>query len=121
MKTSLRSLILLLAVAQMFWSVRSDASIEGPANYKNYVVSSPEPAWWSLARRGMRGKVVCQVKIDPKNGDVTEVHVLKKTMFPAFNAEVVLTCFKWKFKPGTITEATIPFELEVRGFGRQVR
>lgn len=102
-------------------STRSgQASGEIPAELKNVCIYHPEPNWWGLARRGMRGKVVCQLTIDPKTGEVTEVKVLRKTIYAELNAEIVLTAFKWKFKPGTITQAKIPFDLIVSGFVREV-
>jgi len=80
----------------------------------------PEPNWWGLARQRMRGRVVCRLIIDPKTGDVTEVKVLRKSTHALLNAEIVLTAFKWKFRPGTITQTTVTFELEVKGFFREI-
>jgi TonB family protein len=91
-----------------------------PSELKGVCIYHPEPNWWGLARRGVRGKVVCRLTIDPKTGEVTEVKVLRKTVFADYNAAIVLTAFKWKFRPGTITQATVPFELIVKGYVRQV-
>src|SRR4051812_2524563 len=91
-----------------------------PSRFQSVCLFHPEPNWWAMARRGMRGEVKTVMKVDPKTGEVVEVKLLKKTIFPAFNAEVVLTAFKWRFRPHTITEATVPFELEVRGWGREI-
>ena len=91
-----------------------------PSEYKGICIYHPEPNWWGLARQGMHGKVVCRLTIDPKTGDVTEVKVLRKTVYGQFNAAIVLTAFKWKFRPGTITQATVPFELYVKGYFREI-
>jgi TonB family protein len=87
---------------------------------KGICIYHPEPNWWGLARRGMHGRVVCRLTIDPKTGEVTEVKVLRKTVFEAYNAAIVLTAFKWRFRPGTITQTTVPFELITRGFFREI-
>ena len=91
-----------------------------PSELKGVCIYHPEPNWWGLARQGMRGKVVCRLTIDPKTGEVTEVKVLRKTIYGQFNAAIVLTAFKWKFRPGTITQAIVPFELYVKGYFREI-
>jgi hypothetical protein len=68
----------------------------------------------------MHGKVVCRLIIDPKTGEVTEVKVLRKTVFAQYNAAIVLTAFKWRFRPGTITQVTVPFELFLKGYYKEI-
>ena len=113
----LLSVILLIELGPV---LPCQASGELPAELKGVCIYHPEPNWWGLARRGMRGKVVCQMTVDPKTGEVTQVKVLRKTAYAELNAEIVLTAFKWKFRPGTITQAKVPFDLIVSGFVRQV-
>lgn len=96
------------------------AAGETPYRFEDVCIYHPEPAWWALGRGGMHGKVVCQLIIDPKNGEVTEVKVLHKTRFSQLNAACVLTAFKWKFKPHTITQVTVPFELVLRGYAKEI-
>ena len=96
------------------------ADLDIPSELKGICIYHPEPNWWGLARRGMHGKVVCRLTIDPKTGEVTEVKVLRKTVYAQFNAAIVLTAFQWKFRPGTITQATVPFELYVKGYFKEI-
>ena len=87
---------------------------------KAVCIYHPEPNWWGLARQRMRGRVVCQLTIDPKTGDVTEVKVLRKTTDARLNADIVMTAFKWKFRPGTITQTKVTFELMVKGYFKEL-
>jgi TonB family protein len=112
--------ILLLSAIVLIELAAPSYAVDVPSDIRAYTVSTVEPNWWGLARRGMRGRVVAQMTIDPKTGEVTQVQLLRKTVFAELNAEIVLTCFKWKFKPHTITSAKVPFELIVSGFVRQV-
>lgn len=96
------------------------AAGERSYRFEDVCIYHPDPAWWALGRGGMHGKVTCQLIIDAKNGEVTEVKVLHKTRFSQLNAACVLTAFKWKFKPHTITQITVPFELELRGYGKEI-
>jgi TonB family protein len=91
------------------------------AEFKNVCVYHPAPDWWALGRAGMRGKVTCQLKINPNNGEVTEVKVIRKTRFEQLNAKCVLTAFKWRFKPNTVTQMPVTFQLEARGYLKEVR
>jgi TonB family protein len=93
---------------------------EIPSELAGVCIAHPEPAWWSLGRRGMHGKVVCQLKINPKTGIVDEVKVLRRSRFRELDAACVLCSFDWQFKPGTITSAKVPFELILRGYYNQV-
>jgi TonB family protein len=115
----LTAIIVAMQVAILPLSRGQDYPI--PSELKGTCIYHPEPNWWGLARQGVRGKVVCRLTIDPKTGEVTEVKILRKTIYANYNAAIVLTAFKWRFRPGTITTATIPFELIVRGYVRQVR
>jgi TonB family protein len=73
-----------------------------------------------LARRGMHGKVVCQLIVNKNNGEVTEVKVLKRSRFQQLDAACVMAGFNWKFRPGTVSQVTIPFELELRGYAKEI-
>lgn len=112
--------ILLLSAIVLIELAAPSYAVDVPSDVRSYTVSAAEPNWWGLARRGMRGRVVAQMTIDPKTGEVSQVQLLRKTIYAELNAEIVLTCFKWKFKPHTITSAKVPFELIVSGYVRQV-
>ena len=95
-------------------------SADVPVELKNVCIYHPEPNWWGLARQGMHGVGIYKLKINPKNGEVTEVKVLRATRFGKLNAECIMTLFNWKFRPGTITEANVPLGFYTRGFYREI-
>ncbi len=85
-------------------------------DYARYLVSNPEPVIPMVAlRKGWGGHIICILTINPKNGVVDEVKVVKHTGYPKLDAETVMTLFKWRFRPGTITQARISYELGVYG------
>src|SRR4051812_40577106 len=79
-KLTLFALLLLSQVAFVHSShaqgaQRGKVNTEGATDISRYVISNPEPNWWAQARRGMHGKVVCQLIINQKTGEVDEVKV----------------------------------------------
>ena len=115
-------LILLALIIQVGYSLpcRAAGQAGTASDVAKYSVYHPEPAWWAQARRGMHGKVTCQMTIDPKSGEVTEVKVLRRSAFQELDAACVLTCFKWKFLPNTIKTATTSFELVLSGYYKEI-
>lgn len=88
-------------------------------NWKPYVLSTVDPFIPAVAlRQGWGGKIVCQLTINPKNGIVDEVKVVRHTPYPRLDAEAVMALFKWKFRPGTLTHTTISYRLGVLGRAR---
>ena len=84
--------------------------------WKRYVVSEPEVVYPAVVKRnGMHGQGVFQLAIDPKDGTVTEVKVLKHTGYRELDAIYVMNLFQWKFQPGTITSARIPCGVRITG------
>ena len=85
-------------------------------DWKRYVVSEPEVVYPAVVKRnGMHGQGVFQLAIDPKDGTVTEVKVLKHTGYRELDAIYVMNLFQWKFQPGTITSARIPCGVRITG------
>jgi hypothetical protein len=95
-------------------------SADVPVELKNVCVYHPEPNWWGLARQGMHGVGVYQLTINPKNGEVTEVKVVRATRFGKLNAECIMTLFTWKFRPGTVTQAKVPLGFYLKGYFREI-
>ena len=88
-------------------------------DYARYIISKPEPVIPMVAlRKGWGGHVVCLLTINPKNGVVDEVKVVRHTHYPKLDAIMVMTLFNWRFRPGTITQARISYELGVYGRSR---
>jgi outer membrane biosynthesis protein TonB len=65
-------------------------------------------------RKGWGGHVVCALKINPRTGVVDEVSVVRHTHFPQIDAIMVMTLFKWRFRPG-VSHTTVSYDLGVYG------
>ena len=63
----------------------------------------------------MHGLGVFLLAINPKDGTVTEVKVLKHTGYSKLDAIYVMNFFQWRFQPGTITSARIPRGVRITG------
>ena len=94
----------------------SSAFAEDPPIWKRYVVSQPEVVVPAVVKRtGMQGHGIFRLSINPKDGSVSEVKVLKHTGYQKLDAIYVLNFFQWKFQPGTITTATIARGIRITG------
>ena len=58
--------------------------------------------------QSMSAQGVYRMSINQKTGDVDEVGVLRRSGYKQFDAAAVMTFFKWKFKPGAITQLDAP-------------
>ena len=106
---------LVLGFAQV---CRADGEL--PSELRKVCTYHPSPDWWAQARAGQHGRVVCRMTIDPHSGEVTEVTLLRKTRFARLNAAVVLTALKWRFQPHTVTQVTVPFQLDLYGYYKEL-
>ena len=119
MKLSIRILLavvlcLELTAAPVF-AIRHETS---EAEWSKYCIYHPEPVIPMVAlRKGWGGLITCVLKINPRNGVVDEVSVVRHTHFPKLDAIMVMTLFKWRFRPG-ISHTTISYELGVLGRSR---
>jgi hypothetical protein len=89
----------------------SHAANQASADWRHYVTSKPEivlPA--VLKRTSGPGEYdgTFMLSLDPKDGSVAEVKVVKSTGLKLLDSIYVMNFFQWKFQPGTITTATIP-------------
>jgi hypothetical protein len=90
-------------------------------NFQPYVVYKPDPQIPLIGlRQNWHGLVICELTINKNTGVVDEVKVTQQTVFPRLNADVVMTLFKWKFKPHSIGRARIKYHFGVIGTGRIV-
>lgn len=107
---------ILLAAFTLTLTIGSVAAEQIEDNWQPYVIYKPDPFIPMVAvRKGWGGKIRCHVTINQKTGLVDEVKVTRHTGYPTLDAEMVMTLFKWKFKPGTIKEANINYQLGVLG------
>lgn len=87
--------------------------------WNRYCIAHPEPVIPMVAlRKGWGGHIVCVLKINPKDGVVDEVSVVRHTHFPTLDAIMVMTFFKWRFRPGAVKQLTIGYDLGVYGRSR---
>jgi TonB family protein len=117
-KTTLLRIILAVLFCVQLGSLSSSAE-QIEENLQPYVIYKPDPYISPVAiRRGWGGKITCELKINAKTGLVDEVKVVRHTGYPTLDAEAVMTLFKWKFRPNTITHGKVTYELGVLGRGR---
>ena len=89
-----------------------------PPKYKGIVVYAPTPIYPEAARShytlGAQG--VYRLTVNPQNGGVDEVGVLKRAGHSKLDSVMVMAFFKWRFKPGSFKQIDIPvmFEREIR-------
>jgi TonB family protein len=90
-------------------------------NWQPYVIYKPDPFLPAVAlRKGWGGTIRCLLTINPKSGLVDEVKVVRHTGYKSLDAETVMTLFKWKFRPGTITKTVVTYELGVTNRARSL-
>lgn len=87
-----------------------------PADWQRFVISSPDVVFPEVVKRtGMQGQGLFQLTVDPKDGTVTEVKVLRHTGYDQLDRIFVSNFFQWRFQPRTITTAKIPRGIRVTG------
>jgi TonB family protein len=112
------SLLLVLLVNLGCFPAAADQIEE---NFQPFVLYKPDPEVPMIGlRQNWHGTVICELTINRKTGVVDEVKVTRHTLFPRLDSLVVLTLFKWKFKPNTITRTRIYYKFGVSGTGRTV-
>ncbi len=105
--------VLLLTILCGAWPVYADITPDPN------LIFAPEPVIPPVAlRKGWGGKGIYRLKINPRNGTVDEVKVLKRTGYQVLDAEMVMTLFKWRFKPNTFTSYTLSYEIGILGRAR---
>ena len=119
MDNPLRIFVAALFCVQL--SLFSASAQQNEADYKKYVIYNPEPVIPTVVlRNGWGGHIVCVLTINPKNGAVDQVKVVRHTGHAKLDAIMVLTLFSWKFRPGTITHIKVGYTLGIYGRGRDL-
>jgi TonB family protein len=118
MKTCLATLIIVLGVT---FGVPLAIAEQIEENWQPYVIYKPDPVIPAVAlRKGWGGTMRLLLTINPKNGVVDEVKVLRHSGHRTLDAEVVMTMFKWRFRPGTVTKIGITYQVGVAGRARSL-
>ncbi len=90
-------------------------------NWQPYVIYKPDPVIPAVAiRKGWGGTIRVLLTINPKNGLVDEVKVLRHSGHQTLDAEMVMTFFKWKFRPGTVTKVGVNYQVGITGRARSL-
>ena len=114
------TLPILSAVFLLFQTLPTPCPAAVQANdWEKHLVAAPEvvfPAFF--LRTGKEGSGTFVLIINPKNGEVTEVKVIKKRGDSQVIGLFVLNFFEWRFRPGTIKSATISRGANVYGTSR---
>jgi TonB family protein len=72
----------------------------------------------AAAIRGIGGRGIFRLTINPKTGEVDEVIVLKSTGVTLLNESCAKAFLSWRFQPGSVSQVVVPFEFSARGYSR---
>ena len=118
MKRILPTIASILAL-QFLLQPFAQAAGQQTEDWQRYLISAPDVVYPAVIERtGMHGTIGVLLTIDPKDGTVTEVKVLKHTGYRKLDAIYVLNFFQWRFKPGTIKSAKISRGVSILGRSR---
>jgi TonB family protein len=113
---SLTKLTIGLALLADLLLAGSSLSTELDWSWTRYVIKKVEPEYPRvLFSRGVKGSGVYRITINLKTGEVEEVKVLKSAKYSILNEYAAKALLQWRFRPGTVREATIPFDWEISG------
>jgi TonB family protein len=116
MKKFPRATLVVVFALQVLSQSVSHAAAQQSADWKRYVIASPDVVYPEVVKRtGIEGVGVFRLAIDRRDGTVTEVKVLKSTGRTNLDAIYVMNFFQWRFRPGTVTALTIPRGVHVTG------
>jgi TonB family protein len=77
-------------------------------------ITAPAPVYPLECRvRGITGKGVVLVTVDRKTGIVVGARVLKSTGNKLLDGFALEALSRWRFKPGTVSQVTIPIAFEM--------
>lgn len=111
----------LLSLAILLSAVGTGSAEQIEENWQPYVIYKPDPSIPAVAiRKGWGGTIRAQLTINPKTGLVEEVKVVRHTGYPTLDAEMVMTLFKWKFRPGTLSKTIVTYHLGIGGRARDL-
>jgi len=86
------------------------------ASAKAVTTYAPRPDYPEEARsRRIGGSGVCVVSVDPTSGSVTNASMAQSTGSQLLDKSVLRTLRTWKFKPGTVSQVSIPVEFAREG------
>jgi TonB family protein len=91
-------------------------SVISPSAAKAVTTYAPRPEYPQEARsHRIAGSGVCVVSVDPASGSVTNASMAQSTGSPLLDKSVLSTVRTWKFKPRTVSRASIPVDFTMTG------
>jgi TonB family protein len=117
MKRPLGILLALLFLALLTPCYATDI-VRIPPEYKKDTLTAPDPDYPIKAQHlGYQGQGIYRLIINPKTGIVDEVKVMKTTGYRELDANAVMTCFNWKFRPG-VNHRDVLIVFQLTGWAR---
>ena len=65
--------------------------------------------------QGLTGKGLAVLKVDPANGYVTSVSMLKSTGHAILDSAAILAFRQWRFRPRSVTTVEVPIQFTAKG------
>jgi TonB family protein len=67
---------------------------------------------------GAKGRGIFRLTINPHNGQVDEVKIVKSTGYEDLNKLAAKALFAWQFQPGAHSPVDVPVEFDIQGGNR---
>ena len=110
---------MILAVAFIVQHAAAQSGTTNLAAAGKLSINAPRPEYpHTLAVRGIGGRGVVRLSIDPKTGQVTRVRMLETTGYNMLDESAMKAFRQWRFRPGTVPEVTIPIEFNAKASSR---
>jgi TonB family protein len=85
------------------------------------LIKRVEPAYPpEVVLRHVSGKGLFRLTINPRNGEVDEVKIVKSCGFRVLNEFAAKALLQWRFQPGTRGPVEVPVEFFVKGSASRV-
>lgn len=109
MKRSLLVAIVSSMIMIAPWSGVSFGAQPSVLTVAQAAVFTPKPQYPEAARRKrLMGKGIYLLNINAKTGQVTSIHVERKTGYDVLDVAALKALIKWRFKPNTFARVHVP-------------
>lgn len=86
-----------------------DQTTGDPEKVRREAIYAPKPDYpWEAMVNHQTGACLAVLTIDRSSGDVTNVEFEQRTGVPSLDKAVLLALRRWRFKPGSLSQAKIP-------------
>jgi TonB family protein len=109
------SLVIVVLIVTIPPTASAQSSTMSIAAARKLSINAPAPKYpYALATRGIGGKGMVEVSIDPKTGAVTSARMLRSTGQDLLDQSALKAFRQWHFRSGTIPNVKIPIEFNPR-------